>query len=59
MSKRKKVIWDKKVEFKIRSKQKKHHNFMVNKTFEPEKINPIPIENDPDINYKKLKANLK
>lgn len=55
MSKRKKGIWDQKVNFKIKSKQKKHHGFMVGRTFEPEMSNTIPIESDPDINYEKLK----
>ncbi len=55
MSKRKKKIWDEKVNFKIKSKQKKHHNFMVGQTFEPENRGKIDLEHDPDINYEKLK----
>ena len=55
MSKKKKEIWDKKVDFKIKSKQKRHHQMMVGKTFEPQGLNQIPIDKDPDINYEKLK----
>lgn len=55
MSKRKKKIWDEKVNFKIDSKRKRHHQIMVNQTFQPENRSKVDIAHDPDINYEKLK----